>query len=176
MFASAAFIAHASPAPTKALAARAAEPSYPPGSLDLVAWTYTTLVDVFPNNSNWEVGFEKHFDPSLTATFGLPQQNGYLTKYTYDTWKQLYAGIYAQLSSRLSFITIEIKDVVAYPFPDDPIGGYVYFTGLEYGTFKNGTDGGSARDAGFVVVKNVDGVRKIVELREASNYLAHATT
>jgi hypothetical protein len=148
-----------SPTPTQAV-----------GAEDLITWTIDTALSVFPNHTNWEANYDTAYDTSLKATFGLPGQTNYGVEYNYTTWKQLYTAIYQEISTDLASAQIEIVDAVAYTFPDDPLGGYVYLTGLEYGFYKNGTQTQAARDGLFAVVKTFNGVRKIVEWRESSNF------
>ena len=67
---------------------------------------------------------------------------------------------------------LQFVDAVAYPFPNDPVGGLVYSTTVEYGTYLNGTKAKPAREAAFAVVENAgNGQRKIVEIRKMSNFV-----
>ena len=110
-------------------------------------------------------------DPSLTSTFGINGQNNYLTVYNFDSFKQLYAGLYQFLGSKLSTHVLHFTDAVAYPFSDDPTSGYVYSTTIEYGTYLNGTEATPAREASFATVRSCNGQRRITEIRKVTDFV-----
>lgn len=67
---------------------------------------------------------------------------------------------------------LHFVDAVAYPFPNDTVGGLVYSTTVEYGTYLNGTKATPAREAAFAVVKDCGGgQRRIVEIRKMSDFV-----
>lgn len=123
----------------------------------------------YPNHTGWDTKYDEIFDKSLKATLGAPGSTAPETVFTFDTWKQLYAGVFKKVSA-LKSLTVEVQDIVAYPFAGNK-GGYVYVTGRQSGTHKDGKFAGVARDASFFVVHEIGGKRKIVEQRESSNYI-----
>lgn len=149
-------------------------PSYtqPPGANALIAWTEAAIASFFPNHTSWAAGFDTSMSPQLAATFGLPGADNYAEVYNFTGFRNLYSGLYTLLSGKLSTHELEFVDAVAYPFPDDNVGGLVYSTTVESGTFLNGTKATPAREAAFAVVKNIGGgQRRIVEIRKMSNFI-----
>ena len=150
-------------------------PAYtqPPGADALIAWTQAAIVSFFPNHTSWASGFDASMSPQLSATFGLPgAAASYAQTYNFAGFRNLYSGLYTLLSGKLSSHVLEFADAVAYPFPNDPVGGLVYSTTIEYGTFLNGTRARPAREAAFAVVQNIGrSQRRIVEIRKMSNFV-----
>lgn len=76
------------------------------------------------------------------------------------------------LSGKLSTHVLHFVDTVAYPFPNGNVGGLVYSTTVEYGTYLNGTKATPAREAAFAVVEDIgQGRRRIREIRKMSNFV-----
>ncbi|KAK4506217.1 hypothetical protein PRZ48_004182 [Zasmidium cellare] len=150
--------------------AASTEISQPPGAVALIDWLQTGIPQFFPNHTNWQAGYDKYFDSSLVATFASPGQDTYAVQYDFAGLKTVFGVAETQIAAKLSHAYIDTVDTVAYPFPNDTTAGYVYSTGIEYGTYQDGTSTKKFRDAVFAVVKNINGVRKIVEWHESTNF------
>ncbi|RPA71090.1 hypothetical protein BJ508DRAFT_336402 [Ascobolus immersus RN42] len=137
-----------------------ASTSQPEQSLEewwkVVPWT------IFPNNSNWEAGFNAAFAPDVKATFNRVDHD-------YNSLKQFFGGVYSVISKNYDFLSITPLDVVVLPNPNDK-GGIVVMTGREEGALKGSDTVRVERDAVFAVVKEINGERRFTEWREVTNF------
>jgi hypothetical protein len=116
----------------------------------------------YPQNGAWDQVFASTFSPDVKATFND-------THYNYDGWLQLYHSFNVTLGKNFAPFNHGFLNTLAVPNDNGDKGGFVYMMGWEGGFHTLLKRDLYFTDALFAVVKDVNGERKVVEIRESSN-------
>lgn len=116
----------------------------------------------YPQNGAWDQVFASIFSPDVKATFND-------THYNYDGWLQLYHNFNVTLGKTFAPFRHGFLSSLAVPSNNGDKGGFVYLMGWEGGFHALLKRDLYFTDAVFAVVKEINGERKVVEMRESSN-------
>jgi hypothetical protein len=116
----------------------------------------------YPANGAWDQAFASTFSPDVKATFND-------THYNYDGWLELYHSFNVTLGKNFAPFVHGFLSTLAVPNANGDKGGFVYMMGWEGGFHTLLKRDLYFTDAVFAVVKEIDGERRVVEMRESSN-------
>ncbi|KAF2442623.1 hypothetical protein P171DRAFT_487843 [Karstenula rhodostoma CBS 690.94] len=168
-----------SPFPSQAAAARIhidadtackrADDATEPRQVQLAAWVECQVLAFYPyprtetaNDTDWIEGYTNAIHPD--GRFGWNN-----TRYNYDGFLQIYKGFSSAIGKNYGTVWQQWRDYyVASPDTWDPKGrgGVVTTQGFNGGVLKNQTVANNYPNAGYFLVKEIEGRRWIWELRE----------
>ncbi|KAF1958475.1 hypothetical protein CC80DRAFT_469526 [Byssothecium circinans] len=146
-----------------------------PRNIQLASWVECSVLSLYPyprsstdpNNTDWTIGYEKTFHPTLRASF-----NG--TRFNYDGFLNLYKSFSGIIGANYIEWQQWRDFYVASPDSWDAKsrGGVVTTQGFNGGVLRSSNNGQNVTNhspnAGFFVVEEIEGRRWITEIREQS--------
>ncbi|KAF2871169.1 hypothetical protein BDV95DRAFT_494982 [Massariosphaeria phaeospora] len=116
----------------------------------------------FPANGAWDEVYANAFSKDVIASFND-------TRFNYDGWLELYHNFNVSLGRNFEPFKHGFISTTAIPNMNGDKGGFGYLIGWEGGLHTALKRDLWFTDASFIVVKEVNGQRKIVEMRESAN-------
>ena len=116
----------------------------------------------YPANGAWDKVFAETFSREVRATFNS-------TLYNYDGWLEFYHNVNVTLGKSFAPFKHGFISTLAIPNENGDKGGTFYAIGWEGGVHALLKRDLYYTDALFAVIREVNGERRVTEIRESSN-------